>query len=684
MMGMRKSPLLRVPIFFASHLVVALLLTTSSEGAFGDGVNVPPELGPSSGYGRVADEGNPPQAHPHDPLETTRPQPEADAPVYVEQLVEEARRRRLHEEHYWHTLLHYKRTITGLKSLVDDPKFFLAPRGKYDPAAELEATIRAFFEPETTGAKHPVCRFVARYYWIKEELNLNPSALPVNECEPFKRLIQEMKPASTTLVFPTSYMNSPASMFGHTLLLFETESKNLLLAYAVNYAAVTTETFGPLFALKGIFGSYRGYFSVLPYYTKLQEYSDIDHRDIWEYPLTFTREETIRSIMHIYELEGIYSDYYFFDENCSYNLLFILDAGRPSLSLTDETLPWVIPLDTIRLVKSAGLITGAVYRPSRTTKIRHIAALMGKTSRALALDVAQGNAEPDQILASNLSREEKARTYDLAVEYLQYLYSRKQLERAVYTDRFLKLLTARSTLGISDGERNEIEPPPRPDEGHRSDRLQIGVGLDKGQVFQETRFRIAYHALTDDDRGYAEGSQLVFLDTAIRYYVSDNQVKLEELELVNIVSLAPRDDLFKPISWKVAAGAEQQVMQDDRKHLVFHLSPGGGVTYRIPSLGLCYAMLETDLDAGEALKEHYAVGIGGSVGIIAGITDRWKVSLSTRGIYYALGDRHGSLDVILTQNYALTPNLAISLDVSGNRTRGFYRTEGKLALNIFF
>jgi hypothetical protein len=598
--------------------------------------------------------------------------------------VDEARRRRLHDERYWHILLHYKRTITGLRSSVDDPKFFVSPRGKHDPAAEMEATIRAFFAPANAEAKHPVCRFVARYYWIKEQLSLDPSMLAVNECEHFTRLLGDMKPESTTLVFPTSHMNSPASMFGHTLLTYETASRNKLLAYAVNYSAITTETFGPLFAVKGIFGLYKGYFSVLPYYAKLQEYSDIDHRDMWEYPLNFTRDETIRSIMHVYELDGIYSDYFFFDENCSYTLLFLLEAGRPSLNLTDQMPPWVIPLDTIRTVENAGITTGAVYRPSKTTKIRHIASLISRPSRLLALDLAQGKAGLEPVLAADASNEERIRTYDLAIEYLQYLYSKQELERDVYTDRFLKLLAARSSLGIPDGGRDEIAPPPRPEEGHLSNRLQIGFGLKHDRAFQELRWRAAYHTLTDYGRGYPEGSHIVFADTALRYYFTDNQVKLQQLDFVDIVSIAPRDELFQPISWKVKAGLAQRVMEDGKDHLLFQLTPGGGLAYRLGRLGLCYIMAETDLNVGEDLRDKYALGVGGSLGIVAGITERWSASLSARGMYYGLGDRHSLVDVTLTQNYALTPNLAISVDVSRNRTRGFYRSEGKVSVNLFF
>ncbi|MCK7512715.1 MAG: DUF4105 domain-containing protein [Desulfobacterales bacterium] len=68
---------------------------------------------------------------------------------------------------------------------------------------------------------------------------------------------------------------------------------------------------------------------MLPYYAKLQEYSDVDHRDIWEYSLNLTEPEIRRMMLHIRELDAIASDYYFFDENCSYLLFSLLEAARP-------------------------------------------------------------------------------------------------------------------------------------------------------------------------------------------------------------------------------------------------------------------------------------------------------------------------------------------------------------------
>src|SRR5256885_10264459 len=57
-------------------------------------------------------------------------------------------------------------------SEVDDPGFFLAPNGKTDPHAELEATLAKFFSDELVGrSRQPAqCAFVARYHWLKSQL----------------------------------------------------------------------------------------------------------------------------------------------------------------------------------------------------------------------------------------------------------------------------------------------------------------------------------------------------------------------------------------------------------------------------------------------------------------------------------------------------------------------------------
>ena len=301
----------------------------------------------------------------------------------VDLLVEQAIAEKLHEEEYWLVLLHYKQGIAGFESKIDDPDFFLSEKGKHDPRAELEATLRSFFHEDEEKVKEVLCRFTARYFWLKKRLGFDASELASDGCEAFDTILKEIKPESAVLVFPTAHINSPSSMFGHTLIRIDSAEKSLLLSYAVSYAAQANDTNGFLYAFKGIFGIYKGYFSILPYYQKVKQYGDIDHRDIWEYRLNLTEDEIYLMLLHLWELQGIYSDYFFFDENCSYTLLFLLDAARPSLKLTDDLSLWVMPIDTIRLMMQKNLIEEAVYRPSKSTKIQHLISICRRARAGL-------------------------------------------------------------------------------------------------------------------------------------------------------------------------------------------------------------------------------------------------------------------------------------------------------------
>ncbi len=608
---------------------------------------------------------------------------------YADSLLASAERQKLHEERYWHILLHYKRGLFGLRSLVDDPAFFADPRGKHDPQAELCATIRSFFEPAIpeadTTRKHPVCRFAARYEWLRTKLAIDETRLPVPRCDRFENFLEQIRPESATLIFPTSHINSPASMYGHTLLTIETASKSKLLAYAVNYSALTTgSTIAPIYIAKGLLGGYPGYFSILPYYAKLQEYSDVADRDIWEYPLNLDSEEIRRLVLHVYELEEIHSNYFFFSENCSYGLLFLLEAARPSVRLTDRFHGWVIPLATIRAVRESGMIEEAVYRPSKSTKVSFLSASLPAERREEAWEIARGKREATSVLEREIPREEKIRVCDLASEYLQYLHTRGDLEKNLYVPRFLKTLEARSRLGESEEWRYEIPVPVRPDDGHRSNRLAIAAGALEEEPFQELRLRPAYHGLLDDEAGYKRGSQIIFGDVALRYYSRERRLRLEAIDLIDIVSIAPRSRFLRPMSWKVNTGFYRRALERRGDHLVYGLSPGAGRAYDLPVVGLWYVMLESDLRVGGALDRGFSLGAGASTGVLKNVASWWKAQLAARYANYPLGEEVRFVQASFGQNFRLGANTSLSIHVDGCLERDVFTQEARVGANAFF
>lgn len=220
----------------------------------------------------------------------------------LNELKEKARNASLHNTEYWHGLMHYyptrlypARLIKGeFESHVDDTRFFLADNGKHDPEAELIATIDSLFaDQEIDQPSTAECRFIARNKWLRAELALPQLQVP-DECEDYHRFRDNIGAGSMTLVFPASYLNSPSSMFGHTLLRFDPEDmtdESPLLSWSLNFAAeVGDESMSAGFAIKGIAGGFPGRFNTIPYFEKLNEYGAIENRDIWEYKLDLTPE----------------------------------------------------------------------------------------------------------------------------------------------------------------------------------------------------------------------------------------------------------------------------------------------------------------------------------------------------------------------------------------------------------
>src|ERR1041384_8767944 len=96
--------------------------------------------------------------------------------AYLAELINKALQAELADEREWHLLLHYRKDLLGgYTSEQDDPGFFMSSDGKTDPQAELDATLKQFFSNELVGrSKKPdPCAFIARYEWLRNQLNFD-------------------------------------------------------------------------------------------------------------------------------------------------------------------------------------------------------------------------------------------------------------------------------------------------------------------------------------------------------------------------------------------------------------------------------------------------------------------------------------------------------------------------------
>ena len=621
--------------------------------------------------------------------------PAADNP-YLNELVIQAREKNLSQRIEWLNLLHYKPYPfwPGWRSLADDPAFFNAPSGKTDAAAELEATLASFFSTteETDKVQNPQCRFIARYHWLKQELHFDPARLPEQPCKRFYNWRASLDPYSITLVFPAAYLNNPASMYGHTLLRIDAkdqDERTRLLAYSISYAANTNETSGLIFAVKGLFGGYPGLFSITPYYLKVREYSDIENRDVWEYQLTLTPEEIDRLLMHVWELGPVRFDYYFFDENCAYHLLSLLEVARPGLELTDRFRWWAIPSDTVRAVaETPGLLKRVVYRPANATVIRKRLSLMDAPPRQLAKDLAEQRIRPADERIRGLPALDQARVLELGYAYAEYQKATGHQPATLKTGDMRDLLLARSRLNVPPQLPEVAEPSVRPDQGHKTARVGVGAGSRAGRRYEDIRIRPTYHDLMDDDGGYTRGAQIQFFDMAFRHYRGDDSVRLEQFTPLDILSLSPRDEFFKPTSWKINLGWTRKRFSPDDEPLVLRLNGGPGFAgYLSDSFNgntVYYGFFEAALDVGKHFDRSYALGAGPSFGLLTDVSERWRINLYARSLRYGLGDNHDARELTLEQRYSLTRQSALRLHLYRKQEFRNYWNGGDISLYFYF
>ena len=613
----------------------------------------------------------------------------ADGGEYLTHLIRESGRAQLSQERFWHLLLHYRENAWGgYTSEADDQAFFLAANGRTDPQAELEATLERFFSSEPAGrtSQPAQCAFIARYHWLKEKLAFDDRRLPPQSCERFDTWYAELNPESVSLIFPSAFMNNPASMFGHTFLRIDQKGQTeqtRILAYTINYAASVPEDEGLLYPVRGIAGGYRGYFSTIPYYLKVKEYRDIENRDIWEYRLKLTEEQVRWLLMHAWELGNASFDYYFFKENCSYHLLSLLEVADPRLHLRDQFVVWTVPAETVRLLtRYPGLVGEVTYRPSRSTELKRKGARLSDSERLWLHRIVKDDAAARSKAFLNLPAERQAFVLDVASDYLQYKAVADDGRAENYRERNRAILLRRSEI---KGKSQDVVIEPfssSPDLGHSTARVALGVGWRGDELITEVTLRAAYHDLLDPDPGYTPDAQIEVLAATVRYYEERDQARLERLTLANILSLSPMDSLFTTPSWKVRAGLETVRGRDCRLCSNWNVNGGIGAAFETDWLRreVYFALVEADANYSKAYDEDHRVGGGGTVGLVANLTDRWKILASGSYLGFPLGDRSDDLRGSFGARYTLQQNWALRFEFNHRD----HDNEGVFSVQAFF
>jgi hypothetical protein len=456
----------------------------------------------------------------------------------------------------WLRLGHYHKSWSSSYHSQIKGNFFIAPDGADNPQSEFLATIDALFTdtPLTDKKNSLQCRYLARTRWLKSVLPLAPEDLA--SCPIRDQWKQQLDSHEAYIIFASSDLNSPGSSFGHTFLRLH-NPKNTheleLLDYGVNYAALTGQDSGALFALKGLFGFYPGSYSMLPYHQKIREYTNLEGRDIWEYKLKLSEEEVALLIDHLLELDGSFSYYYFSDENCSYQILELLNVLRPELDLTKSFHDFVIPLDTLRILSKQDFLSDERSRPSLQAEWRSRFAGLNLTEKKELKDAV--NSPQTFQFTTDLTNKEKAETLEASLSYLAIKEFREQ--KNFKEDKY-SLAVQRSKLGpITEPI---VIPKPSPPLLSQNDMgLYLGFGQENRKDYLDLKFRRAFHDLLSGDGGLSPFFHLEVLSFEFRYFTEKKNLELSHWTLLNVLATAPSNILDHPLSWTLDMGTSPKL-----------------------------------------------------------------------------------------------------------------------------
>ena len=162
-----------------------------------------------------------------------------------------------------------------------------------------------------------VLPFFLNNYTYSQSLDINNVQL-----DSFKRKMDFNK---LYLVFAGPYPSSPSSSFGHIFILFEPKvQKPLLLWSALNFGVNIDSISSIEMFTKGIFGGLFGEYKIISFYEKLREYTFVESRPLWLFPLSLSNDQKSIFIKNLLTQMDIKYKYRFHDKNCASKLSLLL------------------------------------------------------------------------------------------------------------------------------------------------------------------------------------------------------------------------------------------------------------------------------------------------------------------------------------------------------------------------
>ncbi len=355
------------------------------------------------------------------------------------------------------------------------------------------------------------------------------------------------------LVFAGPYPSSPSSSFGHLFLLFEpmaNQKKPLPLWDAVNFSA-DVESVGSIEKFyKGIFGGLFGTYKIIPFYEKIREYTFIESRPLWIFPLKIEYYETDLLLYNLFKLNKRTFHYRFHDKNCASQIESLLNKNQ-SLNRF--------------LTSPREVLASLANRLEKPMYIESVESVLRKN--IVNKSLYQKFNDEDGIKGSEAA---------ILLTILEWKYFR----RNTMLDKFEKKQLQNLRLAVAKSKNmTNIDLRNFDKEFNMHPPIKYGFGIQfKNSKATEYlfQFRFGLHEFSDNNDVFPKYD---FLSLAkISFGLRNKKLHLNELWLFDQISTIPQNSITDYLSWRLAIGVEKKI-EYKREPLATGFYSGVGITF---------------------------------------------------------------------------------------------------------
>lgn len=460
----------------------------------------------------------------------------------------------------WQALLH----LEAGQVRVGDPGFLLSA-ADFSPEHELHATLQTLYG----GAADSVCRFPARYAWLRTRLSA-PS-LDLARCDQLQEFLVRAPAQTVALAFASEHIAQPASMMGHVFLVLEGQAQEgQRRSHAISFYT-DADTFNlPKLFFESLVTGKEGLFSLTPYADAQALYLRRERRALWTFTLGLDETDRQLVLFHLHELRSTHFRYFFQGYNCATLVKHVLAVARPEILQRHD--PWTTPADVVRDAEAVGLVTAVSVQAPPRWRIGLLADALARPQRAaVQAAVREGTVTP----TDRTTTQAGFLMLEMQRAYVEQRIEEAALEAPAGEQQLAALdLASRSRYPQAELHIGRTRDPRR---APGDTQVSFGWAYQNGErLAQVDLLPISHHLEDVQPPGNAE-TALSLLEVSLRQPLHGGGPRLHRFNLYAIESILPRDALAGGVSGKFRLGADDEDPAAPQRRL--HGWLGGSIGY---------------------------------------------------------------------------------------------------------